>query len=164
MTSMTTIIKTRMAHIGASINQDSPGELFDSDRYHMDDIMDWLFKRGDHECLYYENRDDDFIDLNDNRDFLAENHKYDIVVLHLVYSPADPVSNSCRFGPNSCSPFRTSRRHTKEAWRHRLASTNAKYVFTFGDFDEVSGEYLGPIDGYEGPIEIKDMFQAYVKN
>jgi hypothetical protein len=129
----------------------------------MDSVMDWFIKHGDCKCLYYENREDDFIDLNDGRDFLAEDHEYDIVILHMVYCPLDPISNSYRFGPGSSSPFQTSFRHTKEAWRCRLVSTGARHIFTFGDFDEVSGEYLGAIDGYEGPIEVKDMVQVYVR-
>lgn len=149
--------KTKVAHVGSD-------SLDHCDRWHMDSVMDWLIKRNEHECLYYVNRSDDFIDLNEGRDFLAENHKYDIVILHMIYSPPDPISNSYRFGPGASSPFQTSMRHTKKEWRQRLISTGAKYFFTFGEYDEVSGEYLGSIDGYEGPIEAKDMFQVYLLN
>lgn len=157
--------KTRVAHVGASIDPNNPErEIWgENDQWHIDTVMRWLIDRDEHECLYYDRRVDDFVDLNDGRDFLEENKRYDIVILHMVYSPDDPIHNSYRFHPQSQSPFRTSRLHTREAWRRRLASTGAKYIFTFGDYDEVSGFYLGAIPGYEGPIEASDMFHVYLK-
>lgn len=48
-------------------------------------------------------------------------------------------------------------------WKRRLAGTGAKYIFTFGDGEEVHGKYIGRIPGYEGPIDGGNYLQVYIK-
>lgn len=152
----------RVAHVGVSSDPDSDEQQIwgDADSDHLDAAFMWLYNRGEHELLY--DRDDDFIDLNDGRDFLKEGQKYDIVILHFVYDP--PRGTGWRtHGP---SIYTVSTRHSPANWKTRLVNTGARYIFTFGDYGEVSGKYLKRIPGYDGPIKDDrnpDM-QVYIKN
>lgn len=96
-------------------------------------------------------------DLNTDppRDFLKDKNKFDVVILHIVYH--NPYSNS-KFRTNSY--FAQSELHSISIWRKRLIETKAKYIFTFGDLDEISGETLEELPNYL-KIEIDRMFTIY---
>lgn len=98
----------------------------------------------------------DHIDLNNGRDFLTEKEIYDVVIVHNIYQ--------CNNAPIlSAGDFAKSKLDCEEAWRKRLASTQAKYIFTFGDWTEVSYYTLKDISGYE--VVKKDYkFQVYRKS
>jgi len=149
------INKTKIAHVGMG-----PGTWGANDQWHMESVFSWFYSETDgaHKLLYHDNRDDDFIDLNDGRDFLAENKSYDIVVLHMIYSPSQPYHRMYEPGI-----FIISTQHSSENWCRRLISTGAKYIFTFGDGDEVNGRYLGHLSGYDGPIDAGNYLNVYKK-
>lgn len=153
--------KVHVAHVGASQNPDNPeSEIWgENDRWHVDSVFRWLYENTeDDELLHYDNRRDDFIDLNDGRDFLQENNDYDVVILHMVYSPPD----RSYIGKHD-SIFNVSNLHNPRNWRRRLIATGAKYIFAFGDDDEVSGRYLGHLAGYRGPIDAGNYLSVYLK-
>lgn len=147
--------KLRVAHVGASTNPKNP-ELhwMQSDRDRLHEVGEWLEKRDSEIAQeYYNKRSDDYIDLNDNRDFLKENKTYDIVILHHIYEPGRV---------RDASPFRISPVHNRQNWIKRLHSTGAKYIFAYGDIDEVSGRWLGSIAGYIGPKKEGGAYDRWV--
>ena len=158
------LITFNIAHVGASKNPENPEKNIwgENDRHHNEMVWRWLRTNDTtyyglvHKAATDNNISNDFIDLYDNRDFLAENLKYNIVILHMVYNPPDRrnVKNSI---------FQISDLHNPKNWIKRLESTDADYIFTFGDYDEVSAYYLGNINGYDNPI-YKDLFQIYKKS
>lgn len=153
--------KVRVAHVGASVDPDNPEpEIWgENDQWHVDAAFKWLDNNTeDAEWLFYRNRRDDYIDLNDGRDFLQERSNYDIVILHMVYSP-DELDYRGKEG----SIFNISPLHNPRNWRNRLVSTGAKYIFAFGDTNEVSGRYLGRLPGYVGPIDAGNYLTVYTK-
>ena len=108
---------------------------------------------------------EDHIDLRGNppRDFLTEETRYDLVVTHNLWGfpelsgGADPTRASSA-GPGACSP-----RHDREAWRRRLASCGARYVFMVGPHFNAS--YLGTdLPGYRclrvGASSFFDVFAS----
>ncbi len=145
-----------IAHVGAS------EDFNDSDRDHMDIIFRWIWDKDEFADIFnsmLDNRMDDFIDLNDGRDFLIEDYKYDIVVLHDIY--AAPYGGGKRHGL-----FNVSKYHSKDNWVNRLISTGANLIFAFGSGfnNEVDGTYLGSISGYSGPEVFKDYLYIYIKD
>ena len=155
------INKIKIAHVGMSSDPHSveQGIWGENDRWHMDAVLSWLYSEtDDHKLLYHDGRDDDFIDLNNNRDFLSENESYDIVILHMIYSPSHPHHRM--YDPGI---FTVSTQHSPKNWRRRLISTGAKYIFTFGEDDEVSSTYLGSLSGYDGPIDAGNYLYVYVR-
>jgi hypothetical protein len=86
----------------------------------------------------------DVIDLNGcpRRDFLCERDRYDIVIMHYLWSPP-PGWMSEDFGGAATSPL-----HGPAEWRRRLRSSHARYIFMFGaDFN--AGNLSGFVPGYE---------------
>lgn len=141
--------KIRIAHVGAIENDFN-------DEWHIDVVFSWLYKRNEQELLYLENSVNDYIELNEGRDFLHENYKYDIVILHHIYNPI--IRGSVRPGF-----FNLSASHNRDNWVKRLMETEAKYIFTFGDLTEVSGQFLGKINGYDGPNDIRGYAHVYIR-
>ena len=100
----------------------------------------------------------DYIDLNKGRDFLKEGNTYDFVLLEYVYLG---ITRNQKEGY-----FAQSNLQTPENWRKRLQNTNAKVIFAFGSWTEVSGSYIGNIPGYEkrdissGSIYVKNGFKV----
>lgn len=143
-----------------SIDDDNPEQIWaENDRWHLESAFRWLDRYTDDSVmLYSSDRIDDFVDLNDGRDFLEESQIYDIVILHMVYSPYNQTF--ARNAPGS--PYRISRLHTPNNWKRRLMATNAKYIFTFGDGEEVHGRYLGELREYYGPIDAGNYLDVYV--
>jgi hypothetical protein len=86
----------------------------------------------------------DLLDLNCTpaRDFLAENQRYDIIVLHNIWG-FPGASSQGDSGATACSP-----QHSASAWRKRLKKAGSSYVFMFGrHFTPASLEKLPA--GYE---------------
>jgi len=146
--------KIRLACVGASADPNSQERqtYSDSDRWMLNAIADYMMKH--HPDVDLGNIEPDFIDLNDGRDFLKESKTYDMVALMRVFHPMGgdySVRYHQRQGPGL---FRLSSDHTAEHWNRRLKGTGAKLIFAFGDStDCVTGEYVGPIQGYQGPIK-----------
>jgi len=125
----------KIAHVGA---------CFDNIRPWSDIAFKWLSK-NDPKCLS-KSLSHDYIDLNEGRDFLIEDQTYHIVILHYLYNP--PIKEeTVKTGFFAISPF-----HTKDKWKERIISTNAKHVFAIGSIGEVSGSYLGTLSGYSKTI------------
>lgn len=82
----------------------------------------------------------DVININQGRDFLAENQKYDLVILCWIFGPSHYQSMS--------GEYNVSENHTPEQWRARLRATGAAYIVVSGGRTEVSGDYIGNIPGY----------------
>jgi len=146
-------VEFRVAHVGASQNDDDKGGIFRAaDVSRFDQIVDWLYKN---DSKTYEQlclpRHDDFIDLNDGRDFLQEDKTYDIVILHFVYH----ARFGDRFRETSEGLFVQSPLHSINNWRGRLVRTGAKYIFADGAYSEISPETLSQLSGYEGPEILK---------
>ena len=147
-----------IAHVGSN-----ESHFNDDDRDHIDFIFKWIWDKDEFTDILnsmLDNRIDDFIDLNDGRDFLAENYKYDIVILHNIY--AAPYNG----GYGRYGLFNVSKFHDKDNWINRLVSTGAALIFAFGDNskNEVDGSYLGSIPGYIGPEIFKDHLHIYEKS
>jgi hypothetical protein len=114
-----------IAHVGYSGTDD------DRDRRLAVDV--WI-RRNDTDMLRRlqatagERPKEDLIDLNcsPSRDFLAENQRYDIVVIHNLWGfpGASSLNDS---GATACSPL-----HNASAWRNRLNDAAACYIFMFG--------------------------------
>jgi len=152
--------KVKVAHVGASKNIDNPEnkEYYENDEWQNDEVFKWLMENAPEVDVTRKNREDDFIDLGDGRDFLEENNKYDIVILHMVYDPPKGTRNS----PKG-SIYHISKHHNRDRWRASLTSTGAKYIFAFGDYSEISGRYLGKLLGYHGPTKEENYMQVYIK-
>lgn len=71
---------------------------------------------------------EDCIDLNGSppRDFLAEDAGYDVVLTHHLWGYPG-LATAADAGPTACSPH-----HSPAAWRRRLRSSGARYLFLFG--------------------------------
>ena len=80
-----------------------------------------------------------------DRDFLMELKEYDIVV----------VCNISRH--RDISPY-----HNRASWRQRLMRTKAKFIFLFGESEEVTGVYVGKLADYE--VSEKSNPFIYVHN
>jgi hypothetical protein len=147
--------KLKVAHVGASQNQDNPehGIWADEDAHRNYEVYSWLEQNDPEMAEPYKNGDHDFIDLNDERDFLRENKPYNVIILHFLWSPPVPRGEDYdTFIPKSGYGYtRLSPYHNRKNWITRLAGTGAKYIFAWGGGDEVSGEYLREIPGYDGP-------------
>jgi hypothetical protein len=92
-------------------------------------------------------------DLGADRDFLLDRGRYDLVILHLLYDVRHAWTGNR--GMFALSPW-----HDPERWRVRLRATQAAFIFTFGDWTEVSGETLGRIEGYD-LTEARHGFHVY---
>ena len=80
----------------------------------------------------------DVIDLNEGRDFLLEDRRYDAVILQFVN----------RQGYTDKPGFEvTSPKSSWSNWRKRLTATGAGVVFAYGRNSEVSGIFLERLDG-----------------
>lgn len=148
----------RVAHVGASLGDNQENQIWsESDEWHIRAVWEWLDRFGFGDMMF--NRDDDFIDLHDGRDFLRENGKYDIVILHMVYNPS---RHDLQHYEGSESIFRISHLHDRDNWVYRLVDTEAKYIFTFGSGSEVDGDFLGEIPGYDGPTDAGNYMEVYM--
>ena len=111
-----------------------------NDRNMIDIMAGWLIKNEpeliDNQFVY------DHISLHKGRDFLKEGKQYDIVLLLSIYNPSTPEEN--RPG----STFERSDIHKEEEWKRALVESGADYIFAFGDYQEVSGFFLGDIPSY----------------
>jgi hypothetical protein len=87
----------------------------------------------------------DFIDLSGGRDFLAEDLKYDVVILHYLWA-LDTIDVTPAFRQATA----TSPHHSQERWRERLAATDAEVIIAFGGGNEVARAFIGDIEGYKG--------------
>lgn len=109
-----------------------------------DDMMrtleaaEWLLGRG-----VEPPRRHDKVNLNRGRDFLAESKTYEVVVLHFLFRGGFYVP------PTTDGQLATSPLASWAAWRRRLVSTGAKYVFAYGGASEVGGTYLCDLPGYD---------------
>lgn len=104
-------------------------------------VQDWLFKNKN--LVVDESATHDYIDLNCQRDFLKEKHKYDIVVLCFLFNPVRSKYGDVR---GACA---ISEKHNVVNWRKRLIKAGAKYIFAFGSALEVSGKWLGEFGKYK---------------
>jgi hypothetical protein len=70
----------------------------------------------------------DAIDLNGSprRDFLGEDQRYDVVVIHNLWSPPAGLE------PETSGGAAISPRHSPAGWRHRLQLSCARYILIFG--------------------------------
>lgn len=88
------------------------------------------------------------INLEYGRDFLAERHKYDAVIVHSVFHTRPDfmrfVKSDPQFRAQQVSPL-----HTVEKWRKRLAATGAKVIVLFELLPmSLSGWQVSEIPGY----------------
>jgi hypothetical protein len=82
----------------------------------------------------------------------------------MVYNPPRELLNQNNKTYGYGSIYRISPKHSQEEWRRRLMQTDARYIFAFGDDDEVSGRYLGKIPGYDGPTPGRsDLLKVYIR-
>jgi hypothetical protein len=104
--------------------------------------MAWAVKHCGH-LLDSKKPTHDFVDLNRDRDFLLEDHKYDIVIVHYIWAglPLHHTTLTARVTA-------TSAVQSPEKWRERLAGTEASLIFAFGGGTEVALRYIGDIPGY----------------
>lgn len=85
-----------------------------------------------------------------NGDFLADARPFEVVILHHIFRGfegdymAQPKDE--KFAQRW--ELQVSPQHSAQAWRERLVATGAALIFAFGNSTEVTGEYLGDIDGY----------------
>ena len=108
----------------------------------------------------------DFINLNNGRDFLKENKRYDIVVLIYIFLLSrEEIINAAPHAIND--PLtKVSELHTKKNWRQRLLDTEAREILIFGLFEdsEISGRYIGELDNYRySEIELTSSKGIYGK-
>ena len=156
-----------LALVGASRNPDNPEHRAHSenDASMLDSIVDYFYKKHP-DIELGRNVVMDYIDLNDGRDFLKENKKYNLVALMRVYHPHIGGQHSVRVSQQQTgdSMFKLSSDHTPEKWKNRLKSTNAEIIFVFGGWECVDADYLGSIPGYNGPQTHKHDLSVYTKN
>jgi len=81
-----------------------------------------------------------WIDLPEH-DFLLEQPIADVTILHFI---TDCESSH----PNHVGLFNISYYHSIERWRWAVFNTFSKYIYVFGDWDEISGAKLGELPGY----------------
>lgn len=117
------------AHVGYTETQ--------ADYLRVRDAENWLSLDEDNIDLYKKG---DLLDLNTGRDFLTETLKYEVVILHYIYH---------REHNSSLPAEKQSTQHTTQAWRKRLVTANAQCIIAYGGGNEVTGYYMGAIDGYE---------------
>lgn len=75
---------------------------------------------------------EDYVDLNGNprRDFLSEQTRYDIILIHNLWY-LNELALPGRSHATACSPL-----HDAATWKRRLGGTDARYIFMFGrDFN-----------------------------
>lgn len=121
----------RCAHVGSTESDDDHERTVD---------VEWTMQEALNQVELDLFEDADFISLDDGRDFLKEDVKYDVVILHHIYQHPGQGHK----GVHGTSPF-----HAPDVWRARLAGTNAGWIFAYGGSTEVSGGYLNEIPGYE---------------
>jgi hypothetical protein len=116
--------------------------------------IQWMIANGESPQKWGKTQFDG-IDLNDGRDFLAEDRQYDIVVLHFVFRDAHRVAKEWAEAPE----LRVSPRASWEAWRRRLSASGARLIVGMG---EVGGGYIVTLDGYES-VKVEDEFWVFRK-
>ena len=86
------------------------------------------------------------INLIHGRDFLEEDYKYDVVVLHSIFNPPDPKAARGK----AKRWLWLSDRHSVPNWKRRLARSKAIYISVCeGQPYTLSGWHLGDIRGYK---------------
>jgi hypothetical protein len=110
-------------------------------------VLQWLQANDKalHDLLYRpDSCEADFIDLNRTppRDFLAEHSTYDVVITHHLWGEMIE-GYTTRLGGAAQSPH-----HSIDAWRRRLAETQAAYIFLAGGAFNI-GTLGGHVPGYE---------------
>ena len=122
----------------------------------------WVIRNKDFRELLL-NCDPDLIDLRYGRDFLTENQTYDFVVVHRVFNPpwyndekqVELIVNELGRGKSFQRKeylrlyFTTSPLHEWARWVERLESCRAKAIILFGGEQEVSGQFIASLDGYD---------------
>lgn len=119
-----------IAHVGSLQNE--------ADRVRSGWVFWWLKKNG----INVSSFQNDYINLDQGRDFLEENQSYDVVILHHIYNPDEQEE------PKG-GDFNVSSKHNENEWRNKLSHSGAMYIFVFGGLGEVAVEYLGNISGYK---------------
>ncbi len=113
---------------------------------------------------------DDVINLHQGRDFLKENHKYDLIILYHIYcSPSSSwyAKQVRQMDLKTQGMFATSDTHCEDGWRRRLAGSEAAIIIAYGqeyddkDPTEIRGKYLGNIPGYM--LEEQKGFTVWMK-
>lgn len=135
-----------VAHVGATEHDSEDRTFYDADRTHFNVAIKWLEENDPATYQAMFNRRDDFVELQDGRDFLSENQKYDIVILHHLFA---------KQGSAQPGAFMQSVSHGVDTWKRRLSQTGARYIFTFGGSTEISGDYLGDVPGYIQATKVK---------
>ena len=85
-----------------------------------------------------------------SRDFLAEDFKYDVVAVCLVFkcAPHELSWQEQLYIAREPHIYRNSPLHSAENWRNRLLSTGAHTIVCFEEKTEVGHEYMGGLPGY----------------
>jgi hypothetical protein len=117
-----------VAHVGHT------GTLNDFKR--IAEVIEWCGKHGQ------EIGKGDFFNLSKGRDFLREDKKYEVVVLHFIFRGGFGVNNS-KHPELGLSPLASW-----SNWRKRLVDSGAKWIFAYGGMAEVGGTYIVNLDGY----------------
>lgn len=132
-----------MPKVVAHVGRNTPMTM--TDRWRTDDARAF----GEIDASWEE----DVIDLLDGRDFLAEDRRYDAVVIHSVFHSNDEhelagtirSSNMFNLMPIPISPL-----HSIERWRERLLATGAAKILVFTTWPRsLDAESIGELPGYE---------------
>lgn len=122
------------------------------DKSRLTTAIHWLVKKGraNHEKVKH-----DEINLYYGRDFLVEDLKYDIVILHDVYRIKEAPKLVGLLRRKQRMQIQTSEYHTPALWRGRLRRTGAYYIFVFQTAPLCLGvDDIGDIRGYKVTKEL----------
>ncbi|KKL93626.1 hypothetical protein LCGC14_1872800 [marine sediment metagenome] len=142
---------TRFGQIGA----DSP--FTDEDRTRMATAMIAILEAGGGT----NGAEHDVVNLAYGRDFLTENKRYDVVIVHSVFD-SDPAMRDA-FGASVFPATRCSPQHSYETWRRRLVDTGAEWIVVCeGQPCCLSGWQIGELEGYER-LRLDTLIAVYRK-
>jgi hypothetical protein len=101
-------------------------------------VFDDLF---DNHSVDWNDVQHNWIDLPEH-DFLRVQPKADVTILHFI--PDEYLGRV-----NCVGLFNVSMLHSIDSWRKAICNSEAKYVYVFGDMDEISGKKLKELPGYK---------------
>lgn len=92
----------------------------------------------------------DVVNLKYGRDFLREEMKYDIVLLHSIFDPGPRPSAVGAVNISKWKETLISTVHNDERWRWRLVNTEAEYIFIWETYPmSINGWAIGELQGYK---------------
>lgn len=108
--------------------------------------VDWLLKNK----VPISRLNHDVVNLDYGRDFLREDKRYHMVVMHDIYDGKVALEQQIGYFTRAARKvLQTSPLQSPEAWVQRLAATQAEYIFVFEmQISCLNGWKLGDIPGY----------------